>query len=296
MNIAVLITCHNRKEKTLQCLQSLSDAQKASSIKLKISVYLTDDGSSDGTSEAISSAYPSIKILKGDGKLYWAGGIRNSWLDAINNMKYDGYLLLNDDTFVEVHLFDEIFKTHQFAISSFDKSGIYIGSTRDPLSGKWTYGGAVLTGSFLFSYTNVIPNGLIQECDLGNANVMFVHSDVVDKIGIISSVFTHGVADFDYTLTARKSSIPILVMASYIGYCFNDHVDNYKDFVNMTLKDRVKYLYNPLGLAFSDNISLMKRHFIVRLPFVFLFGWFKIVFPSIYIFANNIFKRVTIND
>ena len=43
--IAVLITCHNRKEKTLHCLQNLYKQS------ITCDVYLVDDGSIDGSSE-----------------------------------------------------------------------------------------------------------------------------------------------------------------------------------------------------------------------------------------------------
>ena len=42
--IAAILTCHNRKEKTLACLHSLF------SIISTIDVFLVDDGSTDGTS------------------------------------------------------------------------------------------------------------------------------------------------------------------------------------------------------------------------------------------------------
>jgi len=44
ISVAVLITCHNRKEATLKCLKSLSE-QKYHNIS--IDVYVVDDGSSD---------------------------------------------------------------------------------------------------------------------------------------------------------------------------------------------------------------------------------------------------------
>jgi len=51
MEIAVLITVFNRKEKTLSCLKSLFNQKLDKKITLK--VFLTDDNSSDGTADAV---------------------------------------------------------------------------------------------------------------------------------------------------------------------------------------------------------------------------------------------------
>jgi glycosyltransferase involved in cell wall biosynthesis len=49
IKIAVLITCHNRIQKTQTCLKSLFKQKKIENINLK--VFLVDDGSTDGTKE-----------------------------------------------------------------------------------------------------------------------------------------------------------------------------------------------------------------------------------------------------
>ena len=57
MKIAVLLTCFNRRDYTLSCLKSLFTAQKCyneyGKDKLNLEVFLVDDGSKDGTSDAI---------------------------------------------------------------------------------------------------------------------------------------------------------------------------------------------------------------------------------------------------
>ena len=45
--IAVLLTCHNRKVKTISCLKSLYEATLPKGFSLEI--FLVDDGSVDGT-------------------------------------------------------------------------------------------------------------------------------------------------------------------------------------------------------------------------------------------------------
>ena len=75
MKIAVLYTCFNRKAHTLSSLKclfaSLDYYNNIAKDKISITVYLTDDGCTDGTVEAICRVYPDkdIIILKGDGNL-----------------------------------------------------------------------------------------------------------------------------------------------------------------------------------------------------------------------------------
>ena len=190
--IAVLLTCFNRKDKTLSCLERLYAAHQASDTNFDFKVYLTDDNSSDGTSEAVAELYPEVTILKGNGSLYWAGGMRNSWSEAQKG-NYDMYLLLNDDTDIFPELFSTLFQTHKKCLEIYNQPGIYIGSTYDKESKKLSYGGARLTNKFLFKYHFIEPKDKIQECDLGNANIMMVTKEVVDEIGMLSEGYIHGV-------------------------------------------------------------------------------------------------------
>ena len=63
MRVAALYTCFNRKEKTIKSLGYLYEAQKSSKHNIELSVYLTDDNSSDGTSAAVASKFSDVKIL-----------------------------------------------------------------------------------------------------------------------------------------------------------------------------------------------------------------------------------------
>ena len=92
---AVLITCHNRKPKTLACLTALFNQEPSPDVT--IDVYLVDDGSTDGTTEEVHQTYPQVKILQGDGSLFWNGGMRKAFAEALKQ-DYDYYLWLNDDT------------------------------------------------------------------------------------------------------------------------------------------------------------------------------------------------------
>lgn len=122
--IAILITVHNRKEKTLACLKNLYAQQLPNAVEIE--VYLTDDGCTDGTVEAIRIHYPQTNIIKGDGNLFWNRGMYEAWCVA-EKKDYDYYLWLNDDTI--------LFETAIVSLlSTSDKMGDYsiiVGYTLD---------------------------------------------------------------------------------------------------------------------------------------------------------------------
>lgn len=285
--IAVLLTCHNRKDKTLSCLHSLYRAYQRNDNHLKLVVYLTDDGSTDGTTEAVSKFYPEVNILLGNGNLYWAGGMRNSWNEALKS-DFDGYLLLNDDTNVFEDLFFVLNLGIEYSFNLLSKNGIIVGSTQDEVTGEMTYGGSVFMNKLKGTYKKIEPNGSYQRCELGNANIMYVHKDVVKQIGILSNDYIHGVADYDYTLRAIKENIPVIIMPKYIGFCSVNLVNKNDVFLSKkTLRDRFIYLNSPTGLAFSDTLYFQKKFFPLRFFLVFGIGYLKVFFPKFYLFINN---------
>ena len=106
LKIAVILTCHNRKDKTVACISKLLQVSQNSDL-VSIEIFLTDDGCTDGTVEALMALNASVPlhILKGDGNLFWAKGMNLAWSCAID-FDFDGYLWLNDDTL----LYDNILK------------------------------------------------------------------------------------------------------------------------------------------------------------------------------------------
>lgn len=284
--IAVLLTCFNRKDKTVRALKSLSTAfEKAPSLEYHI--FLTDDGSTDGTADAVRAEYPNLTIIQGDGNLFWANGMRSSWKKA-REKDYDAYFLINDDTAFYPHCLEELLRAHEFSMNTYSKGGIYIGCTEDEEKGIPTYSGSTIANKWLYKLRRLTPNGKFQQVDLGNANIMLVPAEVVDKIGILSPGFAHGKADYDYTYRARKKNIPVLISSRFCGHCTYDHVDYYEGFEKLSRTDRKKVVYNPTKLDSHSHLTFMQRHFPLRAVFVRFFIFLKIYFPSLYL---RFFKR-----
>ena len=133
--IAALITSFNRREKTLTCIKNLLEQEAFPDLKL--SIYLVDDNSSDGTTEAVRSQYPFVNITKGNGQLFWAGGMRTAWREALKQKeKFDYYLLVNDDTFLFKNALKNLFEDKKRV----GENAILVGSIKDPVTGNFSYG------------------------------------------------------------------------------------------------------------------------------------------------------------
>ena len=283
--IAVLITCYNRQEKTMTCLKSLLAADLSADYHL--SVFLVDDGSTDGTGETVKKKIPQVNVIQGNGNLFWAGGMRLAWKEALKE-HFDFYFLLNDDTILYPNAINLLIDAHTYALEKFNQGGIYVGSTNDPETKEFTYGGHKLLSKISSRSQPVKPQAeIIQSCDFANANILLVSNNVVESIGILSDKFTHSVADYDYTLTASRKGFPLLVCSDYCGVCVDEHGKNWLP-GNYPVSERIKYLRSPKHLAYKEYLFYIKHHFPFYYPIAFLKLWAKTLFPSIW---DN-FKKV----
>ncbi len=279
MKIAVLLTTFNRKQKTLACLESLK-AQKLPQ-GVQIDVYLTDDASADGTATAVKSFFPEVNVFQGNGSFFWAGGMRNSWKQALK-FKPDYYLLLNDDTLLTETAISVLLNRNSNSEQATTKPAIIIGSTVDYTTGVISYGGRKLTSKISWNSGSLINSETdYVSCDVANANIMLVPNAIVEKIGILSNVYTHGLADYDYSLKARKAGFDVLVAPGFLGSCIDDHGNNWKS-GKVKLKDRIKYLKSPKGLAYEEYLKFIKTHFPLSYPSAFCKLWIKTFFPFLW--------------
>lgn len=274
-HIAVIITAFNRKEKTLACLQRLFGQDHRGT---SITVFLTDDGSTDGTTEAVSEQFPQVVLSHGDGTLFWGGGMNLSWKRAVAQGGFDGYLWLNDDTLLLDNVWDELQAADAYSREKYGKGGIYIGSTTDLKGMRHTYGGSVVTSKWRSRYRPLMPDGSFQEADIANGNVTYVSADVVGKIGCFYPGYIHG-ADYDYTFWARKEGFPLLVLPHYCGRCDYDHKSLKQSLEGKSLAERINYLYAPNGMQLPTALLFQKRFYPWYVPVCFVSYWLKALFP-----------------
>ncbi|HLW10863.1 MAG TPA: glycosyltransferase family 2 protein [Fermentimonas sp.] len=280
VSMAVLLTCHNRKNKTIACLSSLFQATIPS--QYIVDIFLTDDGSTDGTSEAIKELFPEVQVIKGSGNLFWAGGMRLAWETAMNKKSYDVYLLINDDVVLYADFFLKLVETDVYAYSKTGKKGVYTGATIDDRSKAVTYGASRIKNyKLIVRGHRIVPTDQPQKCDITNANILWVSKEVVNELGIFDYRFTHGLADHDYSLQAAKKQIPVLLAPGVCGVCIHDHGKNWRS-NNYPLKERIAYLKSPKGLAYREYLYYIRKHFPMFIPYSFIMLWMKTLFPVVW--------------
>ena len=277
LKIAALACSYNRKEKTSAFLNSLSNQSVPDGYV--VDIYLLDDKSSDGTAGYVKQNFPDVTIIEGTGSLYWAGGMRTVWAEALKRGNYDFFLLLNDDVKLSDDAVARLIAAHTQC--NFDKN-IVLGTVQDAKTLNITYGGHRLKNTLTGYAYNVPPDPeIIQEAYIGNANVMLVDKGTVDKIGILHSAYVHGLADYDYTIRAVKNGVKVWVAPGYYGFCENDHGKNWLP-AGAPFKKRLAYLYSPTGLAYKQYLYYVRKHYPLMLPGVFIKAWLKTLFPILY--------------
>lgn len=250
IKVAVLMTCYNRKQKTLACLDALFRSELPSNILL--SVFLVDDGSTDGTAEIIKQRYPQVNILKGNGNLFWTGGTQLAFAEA-TNPKHDFYLWLNDDTELYPSALQTLLETFDQVTDQKHKPAIVVGSTQDLETGKLTYGG-VLKGKWFHpcQFHWITPTQNPQTCDTMNGNCVLISHEVVALVGQLDTAFRHYAADFDYGLRAKQKGCTVWIAPGYVGTCeYNDPKLRSR---SSDVKDSLQKLEQPKGLAADDVI------------------------------------------
>jgi GT2 family glycosyltransferase len=133
--VAVLIACHNRRDKTKKCLESLVNFFGNS---FMIEVFLVDAGSSDGTPDMIKNAAIPVNLIRGDSSWFWSKSMavgQDIILDSYSN-SFDYLLWLNDDVELDVKL-----KLNWDSILFKFKNQILVGQLAQDYSHEMSYGG-----------------------------------------------------------------------------------------------------------------------------------------------------------
>lgn len=247
MIIAILITCHNRRAKTLECLRLLQEQKLPTNHSLE--VFLVDDGSTDDTGDAVRSSFPQVHVIQGTGSLYWCGGMRVAWTHAAKDDP-DYYLMVNDDTLLDPGALQVLL---QLAPSPDDRV-IAVAAIRDPETGQATYGGQRDISGL------IEPDGRAHECDTLNGNAVLVTRAVYQEIGMLHGAYSHAMGDLDYGYLAKRHGIKIIQSPRSLGTCSRNSRHNTWMDRSLGRRKRLRLLRSKKGLPFSEWMTYNRRN------------------------------------
>lgn len=245
-NIAVLLTCHNRKETTRTCLKRLFE------IRADIDVFCVDDRSTDGTAQMITNEFPQVTLIEGDGNLFWSRGMRLAWVTAREKKEYDFYFWLNDDLELYANAFDELLEC-----SHLEKDqAVITGLVEEKTSHKAIYGGSDAAKRL------IAANGKLNEVTFLNGNFVIVPRYVFENIGFLDKHFHHDLGDVDYGLTTKEHGMHVYTSRCYIG-CTDVALRSKHMRIRMSdvnIIKRFKRLYSPLGSNPFITFYFKRKH------------------------------------
>lgn len=277
--IATIITCHNRRDMTLECLNALYSATLPKNHIMD--VFLVDDGCSDGTPSAVKKSFPKVNIIEGTGHLYWNQGMRLAWQSAAKKKDYDFYLWLNDDTYIKSGALTEVFDCYNLNLKNKINETIVVGACMNSQSNKkFSYGLAK-------DKIKLIPNGLIQNGNMINGNFVLISKNIFHTLGFLSDDFTHGMGDVDYGLRAIQLGFDVVTTRKFIGNCkLNKSLPLWCN-PKIKFAKRLQAFHSPLGININEYKILLKRFWPNRYFTTLSKIYFRLLFPKIYNILKN---------
>ncbi len=108
--VALVFPIYNKLDYTKKGLAYIYNCFDAKGTDiLPIDIVITDDGSTDGSYDWISANYPNIYLIKGNGNLWWSGGINKAIQFILKNLNDEYILLWNNDIRPDKAYFNNLF-------------------------------------------------------------------------------------------------------------------------------------------------------------------------------------------
>jgi GT2 family glycosyltransferase len=282
-SVAILLTCHNRREKTISCLESVYNQDYGCELEKK--VVLVDDGSTDGTASAIRDRFPGVNLVEGDGTLYWNGGMRVAMNHAME-FQPNFYLLLNDDTTLYSDAVARLVKEHQGLRERREVPIALVGSTRDPDTGKVNYGGWEAKKWYNSLHTEIVrPKNRPVQCDTFNANCVLLGRNVVSTVGNLDPSFIHGFGDYDYGFRLTEKGGEVWVASGVHGECVRDHGERPWYDSERSWKERIEALRDVKAEPLGERLIYARRHGGMFWPVAWLSPYLRVTLD--WLFPNS---------
>ncbi len=254
MYIHVIFTCHNRAEKTKNCVLSLIEGNPS----VDLHFIAVNDGSTDETGRCLSEidgTYHCVTELKGDGTLYYSKGMHKGmqWLNASQD-KSDYVLLINDDVEFAPHAVEKLIDE-----SIRKNNAVIVGATHDD-DGNFTYGG-VRYKKGTIDYSMMSCGQSDELCNTFNANCVLIPWCCYASVEPMDNRYAHAAGDFDYGFSLSRAGAPIYTSSFYVGRCNRNSTQGTWSDKSLPRLERLRKKESPKGLPLGSWLHFLHKNF-----------------------------------
>jgi len=244
--VAVLLACFNRRDSTLRCLSTLNQQE----VNARVRIVVLDDGSTDGTGDAIRDQFPAVDVVTSTGNLYWAASMARAEAVAME-ARPDLLIWMNDDVVLDDGALQRL-----LAASYENPDSIVGGAMRDPDTAVVTYTGYRRVDRHPLHLRAVQPdNGVATEVDALNGNFVAVPASVQERVGKIDGAFAHAYADFDYSFRTSQAGFKVLLAPGTFGTCPRNPTTGAR-----SRREALRRLRAPKGSPLRSQVRFLRRH------------------------------------
>ena len=234
---------------------------------LDVKIFVVDDGSTDGTREAVATKFPEVELIEGDGSLHYAGGTNRGIEEALK-WKPDYIVTMNDDSVFHEQFLQRLVKTA--AKNPRSIVGALLLLWNEPhkvfqVGQIWnTFRGGWQMPENLTAF-NVGQKAFEVECIVGNCVLFPVRA--IEENGLMDEKkFPHGWGDAQYLMRMRKAGWKLLVEPKSFVWCepntnsapLTAVIKKYfKNFVYQPTASAkfTETIYRPLGVCARQDIG-----------------------------------------
>ncbi|SRR6056297_457689 len=293
-SVAILIPVHNKLHLTKECLQGLQNLINEVNFKdsVNYSIVLIDDGSEDGTEQWVKKKFHDIHLLKGDGNLWWSGGVNAGAKYAFEEKNFNYVLLWNNDITPDKGYFSNL-------------SRIILEGDEETIAGSkicdledhnkiWSMGGVfnpVNGENYMIGIDKEVDNHNFQyfEPDWLTGMGTLIPRNVPEKIGYLNeNDFPQYFGDTDYTYRAKLAGFKLKVFPQLV--IFNNtantgivHGGNFFQLIRTLYSTRSKYNFKKewkFYRMYAESRKAYKQLFIKY--FRYIGGYFKWSFLNLF--------------
>jgi len=252
IHVEIVAPVYNRRDITLQCLRSLDRINKEG---LEVHTIIVDDGSTDGTGEAVEKEFPEVQIIKGTGDFWFTEGT-NVGVRAALERNPDYVLMMNDDQVFDADFLRSMVETAEKYPRSVIGSLLLLWDTPHKLfqvAPRWE----TRLGCWRHWYRQTVWTIPTKpwEVDLIVGNCVLVPAAAIREEGLMNSERYPNFGDGEYTPRLKRKGWRLLIEPRARVFCQPN--DTPHKVAKMSLRQK----FNALFLDLKHIHNLRRRFY-----------------------------------